>query len=65
MGRKEVQRPGKDGRYRLQFIVDKNDFDKFEALRKEKFSSTSRQHLLVNEMFLPWLDRAEKAMNSQ
>ena len=46
-----------DSKYKLQFIVSKEVYDKFETLRKEKFSCTSKQHLLMNEMFVPWLEK--------
>lgn len=56
----KIGQSGQNGKYKLQFIVDQIDFQKFEAFRKEMFSSTSKQHLLRNEMFLPWLRSMER-----
>ena len=61
MSRKEAQ-TSQNEKYKLQFIIDKDTFERFEALRKGKFSCTSKQHLLLNEMFLPWLERIERAI---
>ncbi len=43
-------------KFKLQFVVSEEDFCRFEEIRKRRFSSTSKQHLL-SEMFHVWMHR--------
>lgn len=51
-----MQNNPKDGKFKLQFVVDEEDFNQFEHLRQSQFSSTSKQFLLKS-MFDEWMDR--------
>ena len=51
-----MQNNPKDGKFKLQFVVDEEDFNQFERLRQSQFSSTSKQFLLKS-MFDEWMDR--------
>ena len=43
-------------KFKLQFVISEEDFYRFEEVRKAKFSSTSKQHLLET-MFQLWMNR--------
>ncbi len=43
-------------KFKLQFVISEEDFYRFEEIRKKKFSSTSKQHLL-NTMFQIWMHK--------
>ena len=43
-------------KYKLQFIVSEEEFNQFEELRKTRYSSTSKQHLLLT-MFQIWMNK--------
>ncbi len=43
-------------KYKLQFIVSEEDFNRFEEMRKTQYSYTSKQHLLFT-MFQIWMNR--------
>ena len=45
-----------NNKYKLQFIVSEEEFNQFEELRKTRYSSTSKQHLLLT-MFQMWMNR--------
>ena len=51
-----MQNNPKDGKFKLQFVVDEEDFNQFESIRHKQFSSTSKQFLLKS-MFDEWMDR--------
>ena len=51
-----MQNNPKDGKFKLQFVVDEEDFNQFESIRKNNFSSTSKQYLLKS-MFDEWMNR--------
>ena len=43
-------------KFKLQFVISEEDFYRFEEVRKAKFSSTSKQHLLET-MFQLWMNK--------
>ncbi len=43
-------------KFKLQFVVSEEDFNRFEEIRKQRFSSTSKQYLLTT-MFHVWMHR--------
>ena len=45
-----------NNKYKLQFIVSEEEFNQFEELRKTRYSSTSKQHLLLT-MFQIWMNK--------
>ena len=46
----------RNNKYKLQFIVSEEEFNQFEELRKTRYSSTSKQHLLLT-MFQIWMNK--------
>ncbi len=51
-------------KFKLQFVVSEEDFCRFEEIRKRRFSSTSKQHLL-SEMFHVWMHRMAEMERQQ
>ena len=45
-----------DKNQKLQFLVSEFHFNIFEKLRKNKFSNTTKQHLL-EQIFLEWINK--------
>ncbi len=43
-------------KFKLQFVISEEDFNRFEEVRKQRFSSTSKQYLLET-MFQLWMHR--------
>jgi hypothetical protein len=43
-------------KYKLQFIVSEQDFNRFEEVRKTRYCNTSKQHMLFT-IFQMWMNK--------